>query len=331
MNEPRERLWILAGATLLAPVSWGTTYVTVTELLPADRPMFIAAIRVTPAALVLLAVGARLGRGVGSTPRSWRHTLVLSVANFGAFFPLLILAATRLPGGVAAAAGGLQPLLVGGLTWVVAGERPRWVNVMIGVVAAIGVAMVVVRPGAGLDPVGVGAAVASAVSFAIGVVLTRRFGSPPDPVAETGRQLAMSAVVLVPLALAVEGLPPVPTATNLVGFAYLSLGGTAVAYLLWFRGVRRLPAAAPPLLGLAAPLTGALLGWVLLGQALAPVQVLGFALVVGAIAYGALVATEPAVAADEIRRARPVAAYLPDDRRALRTAARGGPVGCPGG
>ncbi len=46
-----------AGATLLAPITWGTTYVAVTELLPAGRPLLVATVRVVPAGLALLAIG----------------------------------------------------------------------------------------------------------------------------------------------------------------------------------------------------------------------------------------------------------------------------------
>ena len=31
-------------STVLAPVAWGTTYVTITQLLPAGRPLLVAAI-----------------------------------------------------------------------------------------------------------------------------------------------------------------------------------------------------------------------------------------------------------------------------------------------
>jgi probable blue pigment (indigoidine) exporter len=317
---------LLVAATLLAPISWGTTYVTVTELLPANRPMLVAALRVAPAAIVLLAVSARRNGGLVAPSHGWGRTVVLSVTNFGAFFPLLILAATRLPGGVAAAAGGLQPLLVGGLTWAVAGERPRRTNVGVGVVAAVGVALVVIRPGAGLDALGVAAAVGSAASFAIGVVLTRRFGAPADAVAAAGWQLAISAALLAPFALAVEGPPPMLTVPNIAGVLYLSLGGTAVAYLLWFRGVRRLPAAAPPLLGLAAPITGATLGWVLLGQSLAPAQLIGLAMAISAVAYGAVRVSAPTSAAGHVKRGRAVSSggspYLADERRDLPGVAR---------
>lgn len=137
-----------------------------------------------------------------------------------------------------------------------------------------------------MDVTGVLTAVGANVSFAVGVVLTKRLSHPSNPLAETGWQLLMSSLILVPLAAVVEGIPPGLTARNLVGFTYLSLGATALAFVLWFRGIRRLPIAAPPLLGLAAPITGAVLGWVILNQSLSPVQLVGFVITVLAIAYG---------------------------------------------
>jgi probable blue pigment (indigoidine) exporter len=288
----RGRALAVAGTTALAPISWGTTYIVVTELLPGGRPLLLAAVRVVPAGLALLALAAVRSRHrpppVRRPDHRWWQTGVLALCNFGVFFPLLAVAVYRLPGGVAAAAGGLQPLLVAGGTLVAGGGRPRGRDLAVGVVAAAGVGLVVIRPGAGLDPVGVLAAVGANLSFAAGVVLTRRFpAAGGDRLAATGRQLLVGGVVLVPLALAVEGAPPPPTAASLAGFAYLSLAATALAFVLWFDGIRRLPAVAPPLLGLAAPITGAAIGWVALGQALSPVQLAGFAVTLGAIAHGA--------------------------------------------
>jgi probable blue pigment (indigoidine) exporter len=271
---------------VLAPISWGTTYVTITELLPAGRPLLVAAMRVAPAAVVLLAAGLLVSWWRPRGADLWR-TAALGACNFGVFFPLLVVAVYRLPGGVAAAAGGLQPLLVAGLTWAVAGTRPRRLDLVVGCVAVLGVALVVVRPGAGLDPVGVLAAVGANVSFALGVVLTKRFPAPPNRLAATEWQMLAGAVVLVPLAAAVEGAPPPVTAESLAGFAYLGLVATALAFVVWLDGVRRLPVPAPPLLGLAAPVTGAAVGWALLDEALSPLQLVGFVVTVGAIAHGA--------------------------------------------
>jgi probable blue pigment (indigoidine) exporter len=194
---------------------------------------------------------------------------------------------------VAAAVGGLQPLLVAGFTWLLAGRRPRPIDVAVGFVAALGVALVVLRPGAEPDLVGVVAAVAANVSFSIGVVLTKRFPAPTNRIAATGWQLAIGGALLVPLTLVFEGAPPALDGRNLAGFAYLSLAGTALAFVVWFNGIRRLPPAAPPLLGLAAPVTGAVMGWVVLGQSLSPVQLTGFAITIGAIAYGASLQPAP--------------------------------------
>jgi len=281
----RSSVWT-AGTTVLAPLAWGTTYVTVTELLPEGRPLLVAAIRVVPSGIALLVVGAFVSRW---RPRGaeWWRTGVLAAFNFGIFFPLLVVAVYRLPGGVAAAVGGLQPLLVAAFSRVITGRRPRAVELTVGCIAALGVGLVVVRPGADLDPAGVLAAVGANVSFAGGVVLTKRFAAPPNRIAATGWQLLIGGVIIVPLAAVVEGSPPSLTAQNIAGFAYLSLIGTALAFVIWFNGVRRLPSAAPPLLGLAAPVTGAALGWLVIGQSLSPLQLTGFVITIGAIAYGA--------------------------------------------
>jgi probable blue pigment (indigoidine) exporter len=288
---------------MLAPVSWGTSYVTITELLPGGRPLLVATMRVVPAGLALLTIGAFASRW---RPRGaeWWRVGTLALFNFGIFFPLLVVAVYRLPGGVAAAAGGLQPLLVAALAWGIARRRPRPLELAVGGAAALGVALVVIRPGAGLDPVGLLAAIGANVSFAVGVVLTKRFPAPSNRLAATGWQLLMSGVILVPLTAVAEGAPGTLTGSNVAGFAYLSLAATALAFMLWFNGIRRLPTAAPPLLGLAAPVTGAVLGWAILDQSLSPLQLTGFVVTLAAIGYGAwLPAPTPgAVSARRVRR-----------------------------
>jgi probable blue pigment (indigoidine) exporter len=274
---------------MLAPVAWGTTYVTITELLPDGRPLLVALLRVVPAGLVLVATGWLGRRWFPRHLSEWRELAVLAMFNFAFFFPLLIVGVYRLPGGVAAAIGGTQPLLVAALSWATTRRRPRSIDLLVGAVAATGVALVVLRRDAGIDPVGVLAAIGANVSFACGVVATKVFPAPPDRVAATGYQLLLSAVAIAPLTFAIEGAPPQLEARHLVGFTYLSLIATGAAFVIWFDGVRHLPIHAPPVLGLAAPCTGVVLGWVLLGEALSPTQVLGFAITIGAITYAATI------------------------------------------
>ena len=280
-------------AILLAPMLWGTTYLTITETLPSGRPLLVAAMRVGPAGLVLVAL-ARLQHW---SPRSidWGHTALLAVCNFVLFFPLLAVAVYRLPGGVAAAVGGLQPFFVATLSWWVNGVPPTRRQIVIGAVAMVGVAMVVIHPGAQFNITGLLAAVAANLSFSVGVVLTKRFPEPTNRLGATGCQLLLAATALYPLTYIVEGRVPLFTPRNTIGFAYLSMCGTALAFVLWFNGIRKLPPSTPPLLGLAAPVTGAILGWVVLSQALQPLQLFGLVVTCASIAYGALAPTGAAL------------------------------------
>ncbi|WP_026551652.1 EamA family transporter [Arthrobacter sp. H20] len=74
-------------------------------------------------------------------------------------------------------------------------------------------------------------------------MLLKRWGQPASPLTLTAWQLIAGGLFLVPLALLIEGLPSSGlTPMNVGGYLYLTTIGTAVAYVLWFRGLRRLPA-----------------------------------------------------------------------------------------
>jgi probable blue pigment (indigoidine) exporter len=268
-------------ATAAAPATWGTTYAVTTELLPAGRPLLAATLRALPAGLALVAV-----TGVRPHRSWWGRIAVLGTLNVGAFFALLFVAAHRLPGGMAATLGAVQPLVAAGLAAVVLGERVRLRTVVAGALGIAGVALLVLRARAGVDAVGVAAGLAGTASMASGVVLTKRWGREMPLLAATGWQLVAGGVLLAPLMLAVEGVPPAPTAAGVAGHLWLAVAGTAVAYALWFRGVEGLPVQRVSLLGLLSPLVATGVGWVLLGQAMTAGQLAGAALVLGALVIG---------------------------------------------
>ncbi|MEU2114800.1 EamA family transporter [Streptomyces sp. NPDC016459] len=271
--------------TALAPISWGSTYFVTTEFLPPDRPLFTGLMRALPAGLLLLGLTRTLPRGAW-----WWKSAVLGALNIGAFFPLLFLAAYRLPGGVAAVVGSVGPLFVVGLATLLLGERPTVKSLLTAVAAAFGVSLVVLKAGAAFDLVGVAAGLLSALSMSVGVVLTKRWGRPEGvgALALTGWQLTAGGLLILPVAFLAEGAPPVLTGTHLAGYAYLAFGNTAISYFLWFRGIGRLSASSVTLLGPLSPITAAIIGWAALGQALGPVQVLGMVIAFGATLAGQL-------------------------------------------
>jgi hypothetical protein len=129
---PRTTSLRLTAATALAPALWGTTYLVTTRWLPHDRPLLAGTVRALPAGLLLIAAGRRLPRG-----EWWWKAVVLGALNIGAFFALLFVAAYRLPGGVAATLGAVQPLVVAGLSVGLLGERLRARTVAVGLVAVL--------------------------------------------------------------------------------------------------------------------------------------------------------------------------------------------------
>ena len=272
--------WGLTALTALGPATWGTTYVVTSELLPPQRPLLAAVVRALPAGLLILLVTRRVPHGAW-----WLRAVVLGALNIGVFFPLLFLSAYRLPGGVAATLGAVQPLLVTLLGAALLAQPVRRLALACGVAGVTGVALMVLRSDATLDLVGVVAGLLAAVSMALGVTLAKRWGRPAgvDVLTFTGWLLASGGLLLAPLALAVEGLPGAVTGTQAAGCAYLALVNTALAYYLWLRGLDRLPAKNVAFLALVSPVVAVLVGAVVLGERLTPVQIVGVLLALGSL------------------------------------------------
>ena len=271
--------------TAIAPVTWGTTYVVTTHLLPPGHPLFAALLRTLPAGLLALMITRQLPWGSW-----WWRSLVLGGLNMGAFFPLLFVAAQHLPGGVAATLGAVQPLLIAFLAAALLPERLSGWRLLWGIVGVVGIALVVLGPEARLDPIGVMAGLGGAASMATGVVLTKRWGRPDGASAATlaGWQLTGGGLLLLGPALLVDGVPPGIDSQAVAGYLWLGVVGALLSYSLWFAGIARLPVAPTALLGLLSPLVAALLGALVAGEALTVLQLAGFAVALTAMVCGQL-------------------------------------------
>ncbi|MEB3099049.1 EamA family transporter [Achromobacter sp. D10] len=267
--------------TAVAPAIWGSTYVVTTLMLPQDYPLTVAMLRALPAGLLLLLAVRQLPRGIW-----WLRAFILGALNFSVFWALLFVAAYRLPGGVAATLGAIQPLVVILLARSLLGTPVRGLSVLAALGGLGGVALLVLTPKAALDPAGIAAGLTSAASMALGTVLSRRWQPPVSALTFTSWQLTAGGILLVPLALAAEPALPPLTVLNVTGIAYLGLIGAALTYVLWFRGVARLEPAVVSSLGFLSPITAVLLGWGLLGQHLSAAQIAGMAIVVASVWLG---------------------------------------------
>lgn len=267
--------------TALAPISWGTTYAVATEFLPAGHPLLVASLRSLPIG-ILLTIGLRkLPTGIW-----WWRMLILGGLNIGVFQALLFVAAYRLPGGVAATTGAIQPLLVGLFAWSILSVKPSGLSVVAAIAGFIGVGLLVLGPGAQLDPIGIVAAIAGAGAMGLGTVLVKRWQPPVPLMVFTAWQLAIGGLMLLPVALIAEGPFTDLSRTNLWGFIYLGVIGTGLAYALWFRGIDKLSPTAVSYLGLLSPVVATLIGYVFLQETFTIIQLAGVAVVLTSVVIG---------------------------------------------
>ncbi|MBI6527923.1 EamA family transporter [Proteus vulgaris] len=264
--------------TALAPIVWGSTYIVTTEMLPANVPMTLAALRALPAGILLLIIMRQLPQGIW-----WLRVIILGILNFSLFWWLLFISAYRLPGGVAATVGAVQPLIVLFLSRWLLQTRLSWLSISAALGGIFGVAILILTPNATLDPIGIIAGLGGALSMATGTVLSRRWQPPVTPLTFTAWQLTAGGAVLLPFALLFEPTLPSLTGINLLGLAYLTLIGGALTYIFWFRGLALLGPSSVASLGFLSPLSAVILGWALLGQQLTGLQIIGMIVILVSI------------------------------------------------
>lgn len=271
-----------AYVSALAPIIFGTTYLLTSQFLPPGRPLLAALMRSLPTGLILVIGSPR-------PSRAWLGRFaVLSVLYASGLFPLLFFAAYRLPGGVASVINSLAPLLVVVISVPLLGLRIRAIQVVAGLLGILGVAMLVLRSSARLDSLGILAMVLAASMMGTATVLTKRWGTPPGMTAitVTGWTFLLAGLTLLPVVLAVEGVPRQLTGRNIGALVYLVVISGILAYALWFWGLQRLTASAVTFLSLLNPVTAAVLGWVVLDQRLNHWQIVGAVIVVVSILMG---------------------------------------------
>ena len=266
----------------LTPIIFGTTFLLTTEFLPPGRPLLAGLMRSLPTGLVLI-IGSPIPN------RRWlARFFVLSVLYASGVFPLLFIAAYRLPGGVAAVINSLSPLLVVVISVRLLGTKIRAVQVVAGIFGAAGVALLVLQSDARLDLIGLIAMAGAMAMFSVATVLTKRWGHPEgmSSIGVTGWTFLLAGLTLLPITLLVEGLPDHLTARNIGGLIYLVLISGIFAYALWFWGLQRLSASAVTFLTLLNPVTAALLGWIVLNQRLNAWQLLGAFIILVSVVLG---------------------------------------------
>lgn len=267
--------------TALAPMIWGSSYIVTTQFLPNLDPFTISLLRALPAGLLLLCLVRQLPKG------QWVWKMfILGALNFSIFWSLLFFTAYRLPGGVAAVMGALQPFIVVFAAYGILKTPIKAVSLLAISAGAFGVALIVLTPDAKLDGLGVLAGIAGSASMAFGTVLSRKWQPPVSALTFTAWQLTAGGILMLPFVLIAPTDWASITPTNLVGIGYLGLIGAGATYIIWLRGIRLLQPTAVSILGLLSPISATILGWALLSETLNSSQLIGMVIVFTSVIFG---------------------------------------------
>ena len=239
-------------------------------LFPQVGPLGMVMLRLVFSALILGLIARPSWRG--RTRAAWVGViqLGLALAVMNGFF---YLALERLPLGVTVTIEVLGPLTLS----IIASRRASawiWAGLALVGVLALG--------GGGfdrLDLLGVVFALGAAVTWALYILASAKVGSAFPKLDGLAFAMAVGAVVSLPFGIVDAGSALLRLDLVALGAAVALLSST-IPYALELIALRRLPAAAFAILMALAPATAALAGFLLLGQHLTALELVGIALVI---------------------------------------------------
>jgi len=284
---------------IISGTLWGTGGLTGSLLgRTADLPpLAVATYRLAVGGVLIVAFLVVTGRRLPRGRAAWTRIVVVGV--LAAVFQVCYFASVSL---TSVSLGtlvtiGTAPVLVLAVERVTGRRRAdRWMAGAI-CLALAGLGLLVGLPPAGFGPLATLASAALAVIAAAGFAAVTLVGTRPvpglDELSTTGLAFAVGGLLLVPLAGSAGGLGFGLSPATVGLLVALGTAPTAVAYTLYFRGLRTVAASTAALMALLEPLVGALLAALVLGDRLGVSGVVGAVLLAAAVVLAARAPTAP--------------------------------------
>ncbi|MGJ9419665.1 DMT family transporter [Massilia sp. CMS3.1] len=276
----------LLSLPVLFVLLWSTGYVVGKIGLPYAGPFTLLFLRFGVAALVLLLV-ALVTRAPWPASRTQVGHLVVAGLLFQALQFAGLYSGLKLGvgAGVSALIVGTMPMFTAFGASIFLGERIG-VRQRIGLAVGLcGVALVVVEKiGTGSSGLaGYGACILALAGITLGTLYQKKFCSAMDLRTGSFVQLCAASVVALVLALLVEGLAVQWTPALLFATAWLSIVNSIGGFSLLFLMMRKNEASKVASLFYLIPGVTALMGYVVLGEAISTMSLVGFAITGGAV------------------------------------------------
>jgi drug/metabolite transporter (DMT)-like permease len=292
LPAPRSRFNILPLAIGLFCLLWSYAFVAGKVGVTHCPPLILLAARFSLAGILIL--GATLIRGDWAL--SWRDAAIFAVLGIANNALYLGLGYTGLQS-VSAGLGGLivsaNPVFTAALAALLLGEGMTWRKAGGLLLGIIGVTLIVWhRLSVGTDSLhGIIFTLASLASIVAGTILFKLLAPKGSLWIGNGVQNLVAGIVLTPVALTFADIHAIDFTPSLTGaFAFLVLGGSILAYWLWFHLLKVCGATAASAYHFLMPPLGMLFAYIVLGEHVEARDLLGIV----PVALGIYLVTRPA-------------------------------------
>jgi drug/metabolite transporter (DMT)-like permease len=269
--QPTLSNWLSIAALGLI---WGGTFMVVSIALEGYGPITVACARTSLGALALLGLMRAMRRPMPTGGlQSWGYLAAIGVLSTALPFFLLSWGQQHVPSAFAGISMAAMPLFVLPLAHILSDE-PMHLRRLVGVTTGFVGAAVLIGPGlraigSDVSVLGQLACIGAALSYSVASVLTRRC-PPIDPITLAALSLSVGAAVMVPLMLAIEGVPGWTGARSGLAIVFLGLVPTALAALIRVHVIRSAGSVFMTLVNYQVPLWSMVFGTVVLGEVLPP-------------------------------------------------------------
>ena len=286
MTPPLNRSMTPLEWALLIVLStlWGASFLFVAVQVTELSAVTIVTVRVVIAALLLAAVLIVMGVRFPRDRLSLRDFLIMGLLNNVFPFTLIAYGQSHIPSGLASILNATAPLFTVVVAHLMTADEKMTPARIAGVLVGFAGVVVMIGPSAlaniGGELLPELACLTAALGYATSAVFARRFsrrGIPPMAIA-TG-QMTTASLIMLPVWLLIDQpwTLPVPSLPVIAAVLALAVLSTVVAYILYYRILATAGSVNLMLVTFLIPVTGILLGALVLGERLAPRHFLGMA------------------------------------------------------
>jgi len=311
IDAPRSRVDALPLYIALFCVLWSFAFVAGKIGVTDCPPLILLAGRFSLAGILILGLSAfrREGWQIG-----WRDVAtfaILGVANNALYLGLGYTGLQSVSAGLGGLIVSANPIFTAAVAALLLDEALTWRKVLGLLLGIIGVGFIVGhRMSVGTDSLhGIMFTLASLASIVTGTILFKLFVPKGSLWIGNGIQNLAAGIVLLPIAFTFADVSDIVPSTRLLGaFAFLVLGGSILAYFLWFHLLKVCGATAASACHFLMPPLGMSFAWLVLGEQLAFRDLLGIV----PVALGIYLVTRPVGV--QRSKARPFALWLSAER-----------------